>query len=144
MPLLDLELVAVAGDVLLDPILGVPVAVHRLQHVVGDAEHDLDAGVDERTDGPRVGVEQLHLQDAVLLEHLHDRLGQQRVRQLRAPVHADVHGVAVRRRTGRHGEQQQQRGRAGRQPRRRSHAGVCRLSSDRSPRPLCFGSMAAR
>uniref|UniRef100_A0A8I7BCS6 Uncharacterized protein n=1 Tax=Hordeum vulgare subsp. vulgare TaxID=112509 RepID=A0A8I7BCS6_HORVV len=101
----ELEPVPVAGGVLRHPVLGVAVAGHRLQHVVGDAEHDLDAGVEEGADGPGVRVEQLHLHDPVLLEHLDHRGGVQRVRALRSPVHAEVDGGARGRRRGHvHGE----------------------------------------
>uniref|UniRef100_A0A8R7QYB4 Uncharacterized protein n=1 Tax=Triticum urartu TaxID=4572 RepID=A0A8R7QYB4_TRIUA len=98
----ELEPVPVAGGVLRHPVLGVAVAGHRLQHVVGDAEHDLDAGVEQRADGPGVRVEQLHLHDPVGLEHLDHLGGVQLVRALRSPVHAEVHGGA--RRGHAHGE----------------------------------------
>lgn len=75
-------------DVALDPVLGVAgVGGEVGEHVVGDGGHDLDPRAGERAHGGEVGVEELHLLDAVVLEHLHHRLGRQRVRRLRAPVH---------------------------------------------------------
>nr|ACN28343.1 unknown [Zea mays]ACN28478.1 unknown [Zea mays] len=119
----DAAVEVVAPDVVLDPVPGLAgVGGQAREHGVGDGDHDLDAGAGERAHGGGVGIEQLHLLDAVVPEHLHHGLGRQRVRRLRAPVHPQR-----RRRPHRAGAEQHRR----REPRRHPHGTAVRASWSR-------------
>jgi len=102
----DAAVEVVAGNVPAHPLLGGVVVRHGVEHDVGDGDHDLDPGAGERAERFLVGVEQLHLLDAVVPEELRHDLGRQRVRGLRAPVHPQRIRRRPRRRHGRHCRQQ--------------------------------------
>jgi hypothetical protein len=84
----DAAVEVVALDVALDPVLGGAGAAGEVgEQLVGDGGHDLDAAGGERAHAGELGVEELHLLDAVVLEQLHHHVGRHRVPRLRAPVH---------------------------------------------------------
>lgn len=100
----------VSGDVLGDPVVGGLAAGGEVgEQVVGDADHDLDAGALERAQDGVLGVEQLDPVEPVVLQQAHHRAGRQLVAQLRAPVHAD-RARPPRRRAQRHCEHQRRHG----------------------------------
>ena len=60
------------GDILFNPMLGFVVVIAQpLELGVWNPEHDLNASAGEGLDGPVVGIEELDLVDAVVLEQLH-------------------------------------------------------------------------
>ncbi|BAT14581.1 Os11g0577866, partial [Oryza sativa Japonica Group] len=88
-PDVDAAVEAVPRDVLLHPLPGAAVVADGGEHVVGDGDHRLDAGAGEPRHGRRVGVEDLHLLEPVVLEQPRHHLGRQPVRRHCAPVHPE-------------------------------------------------------
>jgi len=83
----DAAVEGVLGDVVLDPLPGPVVVGDGGEHVVGDGDHGLDARPGEALHGALVGVEDLHLPEAVVREQARYHLGREPARGHGAPVH---------------------------------------------------------
>lgn len=69
---IDAVLGDVGGDVICHPLLGdLDTAGERCKKLVGNADHDLDAGAAEGTEGTAVCLKELHLLEVVVPEEAH-------------------------------------------------------------------------
>lgn len=75
------------GNILLNPVLGLFVAIVSLQVLVWDANHDLNATASQGIDGPWIGVEKLNLVDSIVLEQANHNARLENVGGLCAPIH---------------------------------------------------------